>query len=324
MAAIGKTCRVLGRTGQPLGVMATLRGVVVRGNRFMGDPDKPILQVQTINGRASQECIELPLRPYSSGFGEPFFPANLDVPLPPKPDPERSLPRLEYGQTYEFRGYETGSFAGEPDEAAWDGGMAKQRAGFYFTSEFVVVKGKKVPPEKPAPSSTLGESLKLRMHRLPDGDAPASTIKIMEELENVSEQPLFIERKSRSSELFPKKFREIESHRERTGDTEREITTFVLDDDGSTFEIRGHSGPPHPDLIKPGEKGLGEPFTMRFPEPGRYRLECQWTVLCGNNPKELAECKLRSSLEIIIPQDAKGKSGSRLPRRKTEKLEQKQ
>ena len=203
MAAIGQSCRILGRTGQPLGTMATLRGVVVRGNRFMGDPDKPILQVQTINGRASQECIELPLRPYSSGFGEPFFPANLNVPLPPKPDPERSLPRLEYGQTYEFRGFETGGFAGKPDEAAWDGGMAKQRAGFYFTSEFVVVKGKKVPPGKPAPSPTLGDGLKLRMRRLPDGNAPASIVRIMEEVENVSGQPLFVERKCRSSELTP-------------------------------------------------------------------------------------------------------------------------
>ena len=44
---------------------------------------------------------------------------------------------------------------------------------------------------------------------------------------------------------------------------------------------------------------------MKSPEPGRYRFDCEWTVLCGNNRKELAKCELRSSLEIIIPEESK-------------------
>jgi len=156
MAAIGKTCRVLGRTGEPLGAMVTLRGIVVQGGRFQNDFEDPILQVQEINGRASQACIEVPIRPYDTAFGEPYYVVDLDAPYPPKPHPERSLPRLEYGRTYEFRGYETGGFVGAPDEAAWVGCAGAQSAGFYFTSKFVVVKGKKVRPIAFSPADFLG------------------------------------------------------------------------------------------------------------------------------------------------------------------------
>jgi hypothetical protein len=159
MDAIGVAFRVLGCTGKGLGEMVTLQGVVVEGGRFKGDYSKPILQVQKIDGRASQECIEVPIRPYATDFGKPYYVADLERPR--KPDPERSLPQLEYGQTYDFRGYETGGFAGDTDEASSDGGVAKQRKGFYFTSEFVVVKGKKVPPITFAPADFLGQKVLL-------------------------------------------------------------------------------------------------------------------------------------------------------------------
>ena len=146
MDELGDAYRVLGRTGTPLGTMVTLHGVVRRGGRDIDDVREPVLQVQKINGRASQESIEVPIRPQGTGFGEPHYVLNLDAPQPPKPDLERSLPRLEFGRTYEFRGYETGGFVGAPDEAAYDGGVCRQSRGFYFASEFVVAKGKRVPP----------------------------------------------------------------------------------------------------------------------------------------------------------------------------------
>jgi hypothetical protein len=154
MDAMGITYRVRGRTGEPLGRMVTLHGVVVRGNRFKGDWSEPVLLVQRINGHATQDCIEVPIRPYATDFGKPYFVANLEG--PDGPDAERSLPRLEYGRTYEFRGFETGGFVGDPDEAALDGGVCKQRAGFYFTSEFVVVKGKNSPRIVFSPPDFLG------------------------------------------------------------------------------------------------------------------------------------------------------------------------
>ena len=135
--------------------MVTLNGVVVAGDRFKGDSADSILQVQKINGQATQECIEVPIRPYSTGFGEPYLAVNLD--LPQKADPERSLPRLEYGVTYEFWGYETGGFAGEPAEAGRDGGMGKQYTSFYFASTFVVVKGKKGRPIAFSPGDFIGQ-----------------------------------------------------------------------------------------------------------------------------------------------------------------------
>lgn len=155
MAKIGSTYQVLGRTGEPLGIMVTLHGVVIEGHRFKGDVDKPILQVQKINGRTSQQCIEIPIQPYATDFGKPYFVLDLDAPWPPTPDPERSLPQLEFGKTYEFRGYETGGFVGDPDEASSDGGIGKQSRGFYFTSHFVVVKGKKVQPIVFSPADFL-------------------------------------------------------------------------------------------------------------------------------------------------------------------------
>ena len=157
MSTIGGSYRVLGRTGKPLGAMVTLQGVVVRGRRYKGDRGDHILQVQRINGRASQEGIEVPFRHFRTDFGEPYYVADLDAPEPYKPDPDRSLPKLEYGQTYEFWGFETGGFTGDPDEATWDGGLARQSAGFYFTSDFVVVKGKKLQRIALSPLDFLGQ-----------------------------------------------------------------------------------------------------------------------------------------------------------------------
>jgi hypothetical protein len=158
-ASIGSTCRVLGQTGEPMGTMVTVDGVVVEGGRCKGDSSEPVLQVRKINGRASQECIEIHIRPYATDFGEPYFVTRPDASKPRKPDPERSLPELEFGKTYEFRGYETGRFEGDPDEAAFDGGIVKQRGGFYFRSVLVVVKGKKVPPIAFCPADFLGQKV---------------------------------------------------------------------------------------------------------------------------------------------------------------------
>ncbi len=41
---------------------------------------------------------------------------------------------------------------------------------------------------------------------------------------------------------------------------------------------------------------------MTFFESGRYRLESEWTVLCGDSREKLAECRVRSSLEIEVPE----------------------
>ena len=132
MAEIGQSYRVLGRTGKPLGSMVTLKGVVREGRQFKDDFDKPVLQVQEIDGRAGQDCIEVPIRPYFTGFGEPHYSNYLDGTQPAKAIPEWSLPRLEFGRTYEFRGYETGGFEGNPSQVLAEGGPLIQRRGLPF------------------------------------------------------------------------------------------------------------------------------------------------------------------------------------------------
>jgi hypothetical protein len=159
MASIGTACRILGQTGAPLGNMTTLQGVVVHGSRFKDDVGEHILQLQKIDDRASQDCVEISIKPHSTGFGEPHFALDLDSPEPRRPNPELSLPRLEYGQTYELRGYEIGGFEGVPSGAFWEGGGPSQIAGFRFTSHFVVVKAKKVSPIAFVPADFLGRNV---------------------------------------------------------------------------------------------------------------------------------------------------------------------
>jgi hypothetical protein len=161
MDALGGACRVVGRTGVPLGAIVALDGIVVLGGRFQVDPTQPFLQVQKINGRATQACIEIALRPYFTAFGEPRYSSDLDGPDAGKPIPEVSLPRLEFGKTYQFRGYESGGFSGEPAGLMLEGGGINQSPGFCFRSEFVVVRGKKVPPITFAPADFLGQKVLL-------------------------------------------------------------------------------------------------------------------------------------------------------------------
>lgn len=144
VSSIGVSCRVIGTTGKPLGTMVTLHGIAVLGSRFKGDPIAPKVQVQEVDGHAVQAKLEIPVRPHSTGFGELYFVPEVVDPGNAKPDPDRSLPRLEAGEAYELWGYETGSFVGAPKAADEDGGVVRQTAGFYFASEFVVVKCKKV------------------------------------------------------------------------------------------------------------------------------------------------------------------------------------
>ncbi len=144
MSSLGVTCRVIGMTGKPLGTMVTLRGIAVSESRSKGDPTAPKVQVLRVDGCAARTRVEIPVRPHSTGFGEPYYVPEVFELGHAKPDPERSLPRIEAGETYELWGYEAGRFVGAPKAADDDGGICRQTAGFYFTSEFVVVKCKKV------------------------------------------------------------------------------------------------------------------------------------------------------------------------------------
>lgn len=142
--SLRQTQNVLGKTHEPLGKVVAVQGIVVSLGHCYDDPE-PRLKVQNINGRIVSEPIELSLKPFRTKFGEPYYVLDMGQFDNMQPDPERSLPALECGQSYELVGFETAEFAGAPDEAMFDGGLCPQTRGFYFTSDFVVFKGKRLP-----------------------------------------------------------------------------------------------------------------------------------------------------------------------------------
>src|SRR5262245_5454433 len=80
--------RLIGNLHEPLGTVRTLQGVVVDGP-YKGYEDGPNIRVQRINGRATQEDIQIKVVP---GF--------------------QNDQKLKLGQTYELKGYESGAFVG--------------------------------------------------------------------------------------------------------------------------------------------------------------------------------------------------------------------
>ena len=115
--------------------------------------------------------------------------------------------------------------------------------------------------------------------------------------------PLLVEKKSRDHEfLVTGKWRVIDGRSELTRCATPETLTYLPADTGESVSWH-HGGSPNPQILNPGER-IGDSYTITSLEGGRYRLDSQWTVLCGNSPKELAECKIRSNLEIEVPEGA--------------------
>ncbi len=129
---LGKKYQLLGRTGEPLGKVITLQGVVAFGPPTKGYDGGPEIGVQKINGKATQRIIRLPLKAYFGEFGQSRLEGS-------------SLPKLEHGAVYQLEGYETGGYIGIPGEAMQLGGVMLQTYGFGFHEEFVAVKGRKTP-----------------------------------------------------------------------------------------------------------------------------------------------------------------------------------
>jgi hypothetical protein len=126
-----KQYRIVGKLGEPFGTIFTVQGVVVDGP-VKGFENGPNLRVQRVNGRATQDDVQIKLRACFNDFGE-------KVALGP------TLPKLEFGQTYEFEGFENGEFVGIPSEAVKRIGVGQiQSSRFYFLHCFAVYKGKSI------------------------------------------------------------------------------------------------------------------------------------------------------------------------------------
>jgi hypothetical protein len=105
---------------EPFGTVVTVQGLVVDGrNRASSGPN---VLIQRIDGRATQEEIQIPLN------------ADFDDP---------GIAKLAYGSTYEFKGYETGRFVGLPKGVPppENGGAY---TGFHFMHLFNIFAVKKI------------------------------------------------------------------------------------------------------------------------------------------------------------------------------------
>lgn len=121
----GNKYRVVGKLGVPFGEVVKVQGVVVEGP-FKGYEGGSNLRVQRVNGKATQEDVQIKL----TGDFEKKGKSKLE------------LPKAESGKTYEFEGYETGQFVGIPWEAYKRQELILQTTGHYFHHELIVYTGK--------------------------------------------------------------------------------------------------------------------------------------------------------------------------------------
>jgi hypothetical protein len=140
VSKLGGAYRLIGTLGQPLGTAVTVQGVYVENGR-KGPESGPSVVVQRINGRATQEHIQIRAAPFRHAEG---------------------LPSLALGATYELEGYETGELFGYPRAALGSSPIPLQApvppeaGGCYFIPQYVFYKAKKIYPVRWSPADFVG------------------------------------------------------------------------------------------------------------------------------------------------------------------------
>jgi hypothetical protein len=145
---LGKKYQLVGLLHEPLGKVITVVGVVVEGP-YKGYEGGPNLRPQRIQGRATQEDIQIRLQPFFVDWGKKAYNGY-------------TLPELELGKTYELEGYEIGNYIGHPAEALRRTNLAIQTANLYFQKTFVVIKAKKINTVKFSPRDFEGRKALLQ------------------------------------------------------------------------------------------------------------------------------------------------------------------
>jgi len=121
--------RLIGRLHEPFGTVLRLQGVVLDAK--CKGANGPIIRIQRINDRATQEDIQIELAP---GF--------------------QNDQKLTLDQTYELKGYETGAFVGLP-QGAIDFGANKigpPSPSFGFVTYFEFTRAERIPPIRLSPA----------------------------------------------------------------------------------------------------------------------------------------------------------------------------
>lgn len=146
---LGNGYRLVGRLRKPFGETVTVQGVVVDGP-FKGFEGGPNIRVQRINGRATQEAIQIKLADYPVDY---FGSAKGSDSARKSP---KSKPLLKKGRTYEVEGYETGQFTGTPEGVLERLDFSIQTTGYYFQYQFKIFEGKEIGRIQFSPADFIG------------------------------------------------------------------------------------------------------------------------------------------------------------------------
>ncbi len=134
---------LLGKTHEPLGKVLDLEGFIV-DEPGKGSDDGPNIRVQRINGRPTQEYVQIHLQD-----ALPEFPS---LPI---------VPKVETGKTYKLRGYETGGYLGIPSAALKEMGTFSQFSNHHFYTEFIFYRTTRIKPIEFAPSDFIDHAARI-------------------------------------------------------------------------------------------------------------------------------------------------------------------
>jgi hypothetical protein len=143
---LGKQFRLLGKLGLPLGDVARVQGLVVKGPG-KGFEDGLNVRVFRINGEATQQFIQIKLSDY---YGRD------EIPVQP-------------GTTCELEGFETGGYVGTPAEAAKRGGVVAQTASHHFVHLFKVIQATEIKLQPFTPADFLGREMLVQGQAVSEG-----------------------------------------------------------------------------------------------------------------------------------------------------------
>lgn len=162
---LGKRYRLVGKLDVPLGEAVIVQGVMV--NTYIKEiPGGPALRVQRIMGSATQQDLQIDIRPYYYDWGE-------DIPSSSEYGGIRvltKLPNLEAGKTYEMEGYEIGHQNWRSDEVIKKTNLG--HAGVphpYFQETLVVYRAKEIEPLSFGPRDFIGCSTLLAGKAVSEG-----------------------------------------------------------------------------------------------------------------------------------------------------------
>lgn len=141
--APGLGYRLVGRLGVPLGRVVKVQGVM-SAPQFKGyGVGSTMLMVRRVDGAATQEARTIFVHPYFGSWES------------------LKLPAVEPGASYEFEGYESGGFEGQPEEVFRRGLVNFQTSGFCFSSSFHLVGGRRIDAAPDGPADFVGRGAHL-------------------------------------------------------------------------------------------------------------------------------------------------------------------